>query len=251
MLSSEHMLLTAVVLLIAFSFVLYAYLKRKINTSAFVGTLVLGVVILVTLGYAGVVTLLAFFLLGNSITKYKYEKKAMLGVAEGNKGMRDINNVLGNGLSPLIFAVLYALYCDNVFLLGFSGSVATACADTFSTEIGQAEGKPRLITTLKKVPVGTNGGVSLQGLGASLLGSFLISLVCLIFWFDLQITARSISLLLCVCLLSGFLGCLADSIFGATAEDREPLKLNKHHVNILATLFGGFFAIIVGYSFGL
>ncbi|NAS88520.1 hypothetical protein C4E24_02105 [ANME-1 cluster archaeon AG-394-G21] len=251
MLSSEHILLTALVLLIAFLFVLYAYLKRKINTSAFVGTLVLGVIILVTLGYAGVVTLLAFFLLGNSITKYKYEKKAMLGVAEGNKGMRDINNVLGNGLSPLIFAVLYALYCDNVFLLGFSGSVATACADTFSTEIGQAEGKPRLITTLKKVPVGTNGGVSLQGLGASLLGSFLISLVCLIFWFDLQITARSISLLLCVCLLSGFLGCLVDSIFGATAEDREPLKLNKHHVNILATLFGGIFAIILGYSFGL
>jgi uncharacterized protein (TIGR00297 family) len=170
----------------------------------------------------------------------------MLGVAEGNKGMRDINNVLGNGLSPLIFAVLYALYCDNVFLLAFSGSVATACADTFSTEIGQAEGKPRLITTLKKVPVGTNGGVSLQGLGASLLGSLLISLVCLIFWFDLQITVRSISLLFCICLLSGFLGCLVDSIFGATAEDREPLKLNKHHVNILATLFGGIFAIILG-----
>ncbi len=251
MLSSEHMLLTAVVLLIAFLFVLYAYLKRKINTSAFVGTLVLGVIILVTLGYAGVLTLLVFFLLGNSITKYKYEKKAMLGVAEGNKGMRDISNVLGNGLSPLIFAVLYALYCDNVFLLGFSGSVATACADTFSTEIGQAEGKPRLITTLKKVPVGTNGGVSLQGLGASLLGSFLISLVCLIFWFDLQITARGISLLLCVCLLSGFLGCLVDSIFGATVEDREPLKVNKHHVNILATLFGGIFAIILSYSFGL
>jgi uncharacterized membrane protein len=48
---------------------------------------VLGVFILVTLGYAGVFTLLAFFLLGNSITKYKYEKKAMLGVADGNKGM--------------------------------------------------------------------------------------------------------------------------------------------------------------------
>jgi uncharacterized protein (TIGR00297 family) len=253
MLSGEHTQLTALVLLIAFLFVLYAYLKRKINTSAFVGTLVLGVVILVTLGYAGVFTLLVFFLLGNFVTKYKYDKKAMLGVAEGNKGMRDINNVLGNGLSPLIFAVLYALiYCDNVLiLLAFSGSVATACADTFSTEIGQAEGSPRLITTLKKVPVGTNGGVSLQGLGASLLGSFLISLVCLIFWFDIQMTTKNIFLLFCVCLLSGFLGCLGDSIFGATVEDREPLKLNKHHVNILATLFGGVFAVILGYSFGL
>jgi uncharacterized protein (TIGR00297 family) len=254
MLFSEQLLINAVIVLIAFLFVLYAYLKRKINTSAFIGTLVLGVIILVTLrhlGYAGVLTLLAFFLLGNFVTKYKYEKKAMLGVAEGNKGMRDVNNVLGNGLSPLIFAVLYAFSHDNVFLLGFSGSVATACADTFSTEIGQAEGTPRLITTLKKVPVGTNGGVSLPGLIASLLGSFLISLVCLIFWLDLQMTTGTIFSLLCVCLLSGFLGCLMDSIFGATAEDKNPLKLNKHHVNILATLSGGIFAVIFGYSFGM
>jgi uncharacterized membrane protein len=46
-----------------------------------------------------------------------------LGVAEGNKGMCDINNVLENGLSPLIFAVIYTFYCDNVLiLLAFSGS---------------------------------------------------------------------------------------------------------------------------------
>ena len=187
------------------------------------------------------------------MTRYKYDTKLKLGVAEGNKGMRDINNVLGNGLSPLIFAVLYAVSSQNhstLFLLGFSGSVATACADTFSTEIGQAEGNPRLITTLKKVPVGTNGGVSLPGFGAALLGSSLISLVCLAFVSSNVETHIRITFFI-VCLLAGFLGCVVDSFFGATVEDRNPLRLNKHHVNILATLSGGIVAILLGYPFGV
>ena len=252
---SEHLVITAITVSVAFSFVLHAYLKRKINASAFIGTLTLGALILflfgLEFGYVGLLALFAFFLLGNLVTRYKYDKKLKLGVAEGNKGMRDINNVLGNGLSPLIFAVLYAISSQNtLFLLGFSGAVATACADTFSTEIGQAEGNPRLITTLKKVPVGTNGGVSSPGFGAALLGSSLISLVCLAFVSSNVETHIRITFFF-VCLLAGFSGCVADSFFGATVEDRNPLNLNKHHVNILATLSGGIFAILLGYSLGV
>ncbi|MFZ2071054.1 MAG: DUF92 domain-containing protein [Halobacteriota archaeon] len=244
-----HLLdITVITILVAGTLVLYSYLKRKISNSGFIGTLMLGTGILLTLGleysFAGLLALMSFFLFGNLVTKYKYETKARLGVAEGNKGRRGINNVVGNGLSPLIFAILYALSSDNtIFLLGFSGSVATACADTFSTEIGQAYGKPRLITTLKKVPVGTSGGVSLWGLGAALLGSFLVTLVCLTFGIDIEWQIFFI-----ICLLAGFLGGIADSILGATVEDRKPLNLNKHHVNILATLFGGIFAIAMGYA---
>ena len=272
----ETATLTGLTVLVAFSLVLYAYLKRKINTSAFLGTLGLGVVILLALGlefgYAGLLLLLAFFVFGNLVTKYKYEKKELLGVAEGggggesggggkggegkggggkgggSKGMRDINNVLGNGLSPLVFAVFYGFSQKTVFLLGFSGAVATACADTFSTEIGQADGgEPRLITTLKKVPVGTNGGVSLAGLGAALLGSGLISLAALAFVGD---GGPYYSFFL-FCIFSGFVGCVVDSLLGASVEDRRPLKLNKHQVNILATLFGGVFAIFLGQVFGM
>ncbi len=43
------------------------------------------------------------------------------------------------------------------------------------------------------------------------------------------------------------MGCVADSILGATVEDKKPLNLNKHHVNILATLIGGLFAIALCY----
>jgi uncharacterized protein (TIGR00297 family) len=266
---SEHLLITAITLSVAFSFVLSAYVKRKINTSAFIGTFALGVIILlafgIEFGYVGLLALLTFFLVGNWVTRYKYDKKAELGVAEGNKGMRGIPNVLGNGLAPLIFAVLYAVSRQSystLFLLGFSGAVATACADTFSTEIGEAEGNPRLITTIKKVPVGTSGGISLPGLGAAVLGSFLISIVCLAF-VSAGDKAPIRSIFFSVCLISGFFGCIADSIFGATIEDKpfykkrlrknasSQFRLNKHGVNVLATLSGGLCAVVLGYAFGV
>jgi uncharacterized protein (TIGR00297 family) len=257
MVFSEQLFITAITVAVAFSFVLYAYVARKINTSAFIGTFILGVVILLSFGlrfgYLGVLALLAFFLFGNLVTRYKYDKKAKLGVAEENKGMRGIPNVLGNGFAPLIFAVLYAISRESyhpLFLLGFSGAVATACADTFSTEIGEAEGNPRLITTLKRVPVGTSGGVSLPGFGAALLGSALISLVCLLFVLSGE-DPRILTTFFLVCLLSGFLGSIADSIFGATIEDKNPVKLNKHHVNILSTLSGGIVAMVLGSLLGV
>jgi len=261
------LLITAITVTVATLLMLFGYLKRKISTSAFIGALILGVFILLLLGlkfgYAGLLALLAFFILGNLVTRYKYEEKAMLGLAEGNNGMRDISNVLGNGLSPLIFALFYALSNQNqnpshnhetLFLLGFAGSVATACADTFSTEIGQVGGEPRSITTFKKVPVGTNGGVSLAGLGAGLLGSSLISFVSLLFVFagsNASVQVGVIFFILCV--IAGVSGCIADSIFGATIEDNAKLfmNLNKHHVNILATLAGGIIAILLGYSLGV
>ena len=237
---------TLTVFIVALSLVLIAYLKRKINTAAFLGSLMLGMGIVLTLGrkysYAGLLALMTFFFFGNLVTKYKYETKERLGVAEGNKGRRSLRNVFGNGLGPLIFAILYADSHNTIFLLGFSGAVATACSDTFSTEIGQPCGKPRLITTLKKVPVGTNGGVSLTGFVAAMLGSGLVSIVCLTF----RIAVEP-QLFFFICTLSGFMGCVADSILGATVEDKKPLNLNKHHVNILATLIGGFFAIALCY----
>ena len=251
---SAQLVLSAITVTIAFLLVFFVYQKRKINASALLGTLGLGLLILLLLGldygYIGLLTLITFFFFGNLVTHYKYDKKFKLGVAEAHRGMRDIQNVLGNGLSPLIFAVLFAISSEHLhtlFLLGFSGAVATATADTFSTEIGQADGTPRLITTLQYVPVGTNGGVSLPGFAAAALGSALIAFVSLLF-----LGARAVTYIgavfFIICLVAGFSGCLIDSILGATVEDRNPLRLNKHHVNILATLSGGLIAMLVGSS---
>ena len=58
-------------------------------------------------------------------------------------------------------------------IIGALGAIACSCGDTWASELGPVlskSSKPFLITTLRKVPKGTNGGVSFEGLIASLGG---------------------------------------------------------------------------------
>jgi len=65
----------------------------------------------------------------------------------------------------------------DLLVIGIIANYAAVAADTFSSELGiLARGPPRLITslTLRKVPPGTNGGVTLTGLAAGVLGSMIM-----------------------------------------------------------------------------
>jgi uncharacterized membrane protein len=67
-------------------------------------------------------------------------------------------------------------------MVGIIANYAAVAADTFSSELGiLSSSEPRLIISpsLRKVPKGTNGGVTLWGLTAGLLGSFIMVLTAI------------------------------------------------------------------------
>ena len=72
----------------------------------------------------------------------------------------------------------------DLLVVGIIANYAAVAADTFSSELGiLARSSPRLITSLslRKVPKGTNGGVTAEGLLAGLFGSMIIVTASVIF----------------------------------------------------------------------
>jgi len=100
----------------------------------------------------------------------------------------------------------------------FTSNYAAVAADTFSSELGILSAtKPRLITApWRIVPPGTNGGVTVTGLGAGLLGAFILSVTSTLLlpfckdWELAEKTAYTLALT-----AAGFSGTLLDSLLGA------------------------------------
>ncbi|CAG8980269.1 hypothetical protein HYALB_00013466 [Hymenoscyphus albidus] len=142
--------------------------------------------------------LIIFFLAGTRVTKVKHDIKAKLTMqASGNaggEGARTHIQVLANSGVASVLTLLHAYqlrqrelnhvpteacysWQGDLLVVGIIANYVAVAADTFSSELGiLSKSKPRLITslTLRQVPPGTNGGVTLGGLAAGLLGSLVI-----------------------------------------------------------------------------
>jgi uncharacterized protein (TIGR00297 family) len=95
-----------------------------------------------------------------------------------------------------------------------------------------------LITTLKPVPRGTEGAVSLEGTVAGVVGSIAIA----IFGWLLGLISP-IGILICA--IAAFVATTIESLIGATIEDKVPF-LTHDIVNILNTLNGAIVALLLG-----
>lgn len=213
----------------------FAYFCGKIDSSAVLasGFVGFGVMFFLLDRWPLIYLVLAFFVLGNFVTRYRHSVKEKYDVAEG---VRSFRNVFGNGGAATIFSILYFLYRFDFLLAGVVGAMAAATADTFATEIGQVyERRPRLITNLKPVAVGTSGAVSLYGFFAAFVGSFFVSLIPLVFF------GSGFSIVF-VGTVAGFLGCVFDSFIGATLEKR---LMDTHLTNFFATSFAGVVAVFL------
>ncbi|XP_062170818.1 protein VTE6, chloroplastic isoform X3 [Alnus glutinosa] len=134
-------------------------------------------------GSSGFLLVATYFIIGTAVTKVKMAQKEAQGVAEKRKGRRGPGSVIGSSAAGCLCAFLSIFGVggeafSQLWKLGFVSSFCTKLSDTVSSEIGKAYGKTTyLITTLKVVPRGTEGAVSMEGTIAGLLASILLAFV--------------------------------------------------------------------------
>jgi uncharacterized protein (TIGR00297 family) len=166
--------------------------------------------------------LLVVFAVTLAATRIGYARKQQLRAAEPPGGRTAAQAMANLGIAALVVAAAPAAW--PVLALA---ALAEAAADTGSSEIGMAfPGRTLLITTLRPVPAGTDGGVSAFGTVAALLGAAAVALTAAVAGL---VSARQAGMIA----IAGFLGTLADSLLGALLERRG--WLNNDLVNLLST----------------
>jgi uncharacterized protein (TIGR00297 family) len=209
---------------------------RTVNRSGAALGFLLGVAIYMGYGYKSFLILLTFFLVGSVATRLGYAKKAARGHAEGRGGARSWREATANTLAGAFFAILViTTHYEAAFLAALVAAFAEAAGDTVSSEIGQwLSGRAYLITTLKPVPAGENGGVSLAGSLAGLSATILVVVVGYALGLCRPETAA-------VVLGAGIAGNVLDSVLGATLERRG--LVTNGIVNFVGTTFAGGLAL--------
>ena len=225
----------AIAFFISFLLSLFALKAKVADRTGLISATIVGLIVIVFTNLKLFVVLLLFYAFGSIFTKYKYDLKLKLNIAEPSGGARGCSNVFGNSLAPLFFAMNYGVYRSELFLLAFISSVATALGDTLASEIGKTSRKVYLITSFKRVKAGESGGVSAIGEVGALLGVFII-----IFGSFLMNLLNNINDALLV-VIASMIAIHIDSLLGATLERRG--LITNFCVNLLATLSGGLLLI--------
>lgn len=216
---------------------LLAFRLRQATGSGAVVGLVLGAAVYMAFGYKSFLILFCFLVLGTGATHLGYTRKLKRGIAERRRGARSWREATANLLAPAFFSVLVITTPFQwAFLLALIAALAEGAGDTVSSEIGKwLSPRAYLITTLRPVKAGENGGISLIGTAAGFAASTLVVLVAL-------------ALGLCggwgaaVVLAAALIGNSADSLIGATLEHRG--LVTNGIVNFMGTSLAGTLALL-------
>lgn len=220
-----------VILLFILGFI--TYYRKSLDLFGSAVMIIMGIVIIFSAGANWLLLIILFLVMSLLATKYSRKYKMSLGEFEGR---RTSKNVISNGVVACFMAAFGGFYSPLVG--GFVGAIATATSDTLASEIGVLDPHPRLITTFQKVDPGTNGAVSVLGTAIGIVGAAIIGIAAYL----LGIMPNP-TLSIAVSIISGTVGCFADSILGDVLENRH--IINNEHVNLIATIVGALVGIML------
>jgi uncharacterized protein (TIGR00297 family) len=194
---------------------IFAQVRIKgLSSSGTIAAIVVGLACAVA-GFTWVIVLLAFYVSSTFLSRFHSDaKRERTGGTVEKSGDRDMWQVAANGGVFAAMALASRLIPSPAWYAAGAGAIAASAADTWATEIGVL-GKqiPRSIASLRKVPIGTSGGVTLAGLVGSAAGAlFIAGAVALLGW-----TAKTAS----AAIAGGIGGSLIDSLLGATIQSRR------------------------------
>ncbi|MFB6283828.1 MAG: TIGR00297 family protein [Halobacteria archaeon] len=187
------------------------------------------------MGFRWFLLLGLFVVVGAATTRYRRERKHGMGLRSTLTETRGFSNVLANGIVAGIGALIFGYGLHKVGGLVFAAGLASAAADTASSEIGSVSGNPRLLWSWKEVQPGTDGAVSLVGEVMAFVASIGFGVSILVLGLAGLQAAISVA-------LGGLVGVHLDSVLGATAENRW---LDNGTVNLLSCAGGAGSAVLL------
>jgi len=232
----------AIVLLLCLVLAILSYWFGLLTASGSISAFALGMIIGGMGSINWLLILIFFTIAGFLVTRYKLQEKIDKGLQEGKRGERTYKNVLANGLIPALIATvawIMGVPQETIPAIVFLSSISVAASDTVASEIGILSDRTKLITNLKDVPPGTNGGVSTYGTIWALLGAIGAS----VFGWILLFPENLIDPLILVPIIVGFLGCNVDSLIGATLERRG--YIGKLGTNMISMASGAILALLI------
>lgn len=259
------------------AFGLLSIRKGLVDKSGLVAGLVIGLIVILLGGWNWFIVLLSFHVIAGVVTKWRYDYKRRLGVAEEKGGARSWKNVTANGIVAAAMTFFEAFIGGQVWAFAYLAAVAAAMGDTLATEIGLLNpSPPRLITRpWLKVEPGTSGGVSLLGYTASALAGVVVGLLGYLLGVVPESGSIDFLVFMLLVIASTLVGVTVDSIIGATVQAQyrcvvcgkltekpvhcgKPARLVKgyewidnHVVNILGIGSAALAAIILSSLLGL
>lgn len=195
---------------------LLAWRLGSLSTSGALAATLVGAAA-VTAGWSWAALLILYFVSSTALSRFRAaEKEARTRSVIAKGGARDATQVAANGgifAASALLSIAGSHELAPMMTFAGLGALAAAAADTWATEIGTLSGgTPRSLLTWRAVCPGTSGAVSLVGSMAMVAGAAFVAGAGILLRLDGSFAIVAVA---------GVAGALADSLLGATLQERR------------------------------